>query len=760
MAVAGRAHAQSIELPRVVEQAQPRYPSDAGGRARDVRVVVTIDAQGRPKDARVVEPAGDSLEEAARDAAMRTRFAPATRVGKPIASKITMRIPVRPPAATATPIPTATPTSTQTSTVEDVEVRGERASPSPTKFAIDQREIATIPGTGGDALRTVESLPGVARAPAFSGLIIMRGSAPQDSQVFVDGASVPLAFHFGGLAAIVPTETIERLDVYPGNYDVEYGRGLGGIVDVGLKSPERDRVHALAKLDLLDGRAVVQGPIDAKTRVLVAARRSWFDVWFPAVAPTLGAGVTASPVYWDGQAIVERDLGGTARARASLLTSADRLSVTLPSDTSDPAFTGALHDAISFWRAMLRADGGSASGTRWLTSASFGHDTLALGLGNLRASDDAWRATGRAQVDAPIASWARARAGLDVQAGWYSLDVVLPPVPTPDEPDTGPIFGRSPLHQTRSDSYLDPGAFVAFDVRPNDRWRILPGLRAEAFSGVPGVALQPRANVRYRVSDARDPRPTWLKAAAGLYAQKPQPYENDPVFGTPGIGFERALQVSGGVEQTLSRHVTLSVEPFYKWLWDLTSRRADASSDSGFRYGNEGVGWVAGTELLVKYTPDDRFFGWIAYTISRSQRRALPEQPWRVFEFDQTHVLSALGSLRLGRGWEVGARVRYVTGNPFTPVVGGAFDADAGAYTPIERLPLFGGRVPPFWQVDVRGEKKWMISAQASVAAYLDVINVSNHRNPEGITTNFDSSQQGRVSGLPIIPVLGLRGEL
>jgi hypothetical protein len=39
-------------------------------------------------------------------------------------------------------------------------------------------------------------------------------------------------------------------------------------------------------------------------------------------------------------------------------------------------------------------------------------------------------------------------------------------------------------------------------------------------------------------------------------------------------------------------------------------------------------------------------------------------------------------------------------------------------------------------------------------------VNATNHRNAEGITNNFDWSQEGRVRGLPILPVLGVRGEL
>ena len=74
---------------------------------------------------------------------------------------------------------------------------------------------------------------------------------------------------------------------------------------------------------------------------------------------------------------------------------------------------------------------------------------------------------------------------------------------------------------------------------------------------------------------------------------------------------------------------------------------------------------------LSKWKPDGRFFGWLAYTLSRSERRDNPGDALHLFQYDQTHILTVLGSYKLGRGWEVGARFRYVTGDPYTPNVAG-----------------------------------------------------------------------------------------
>jgi TonB family protein len=56
------------------------------------------------------------------------------------------------------------------STGIEIVIEGERPPREVTRRTIERREVDRIPGTSGDALRSLESLPGVARPPPFSGL--------------------------------------------------------------------------------------------------------------------------------------------------------------------------------------------------------------------------------------------------------------------------------------------------------------------------------------------------------------------------------------------------------------------------------------------------------------------------------------------------------------------------------------------------------------------------------------------------------------
>src|SRR5690606_16533121 len=123
---------------------------------------------------------------------------------------------------------------------DEIIVVAERRPREVSRRTLARREVSQVPGTGGDALRAIQSLPGVARPPGLAGALIVRGSSPQDTLGFVDGTLVPLIYHFGGLSSVIPTELLDKIDFYPGNFGSKYGRASAGVVDVKLRSPDTE----------------------------------------------------------------------------------------------------------------------------------------------------------------------------------------------------------------------------------------------------------------------------------------------------------------------------------------------------------------------------------------------------------------------------------------------------------------------------------------------------------------------------------------
>jgi len=633
---------------------------------------------------------------------------------------------------------------------EEVTVKGARPPREVTRETITEEEINRIPGTNGDAIRSIENLPGVARPPAFLGLLIVRGSAPTDTQTFVDGTSIPIIYHFGGLSAVVPTEVLDRIDFYPGNFSTQYGRAIGGVVDVGVRDPKQDgKFHGFAQVDLIDARVLVEGPIAGGWTFLAAGRRSYFDLWLGPVLSGLGADVTAAPVYYDYQALIEKKWSARESFRIMFFGSDDKFAVTTNTvNSSDPGFSGGLNDHTAFWRIQGRYVNKIGDSTEVRIVPSIGHDTLAFGIGTDYASLGGYELALRAEVSQKLAKHVTLNVGLDWQDLPYDFNVHFPVFNIPGQPSTGPFLTRPAVTSASSGNINRPAVYTDMELTPWRGARIVPGVRLDySTNSSTGWDFAPRLVVRQDLTTVF-PRTT-LKGGLGIFYQPPQPNDSDPIFGQPGVKSNRATQYDLGVEQEITHHVEVSFEGYYKLLDDLISQG----------YYNEGHGRAYGLETLLRWKPDGRFFGWLAYTLSRSQRTEPPSDIETVYQYDQTHILTVLGSYKLGGGWEFGSRFRLVSGNLYTPSTYGFYDENVGSQLSLPSYPAYNTRLPLFTQLDIRVDKTWQFT-HWKFGAYLDVQNVYNRGNPEGIGYNYNFTQTTTVTGIPFLPNFGLRADL
>ena len=200
--------------------------------------------------------------------------------------------------------------------------------------------------------------------------------------------------------------------------------------------------------------------------------------------------------------------------------------------------------------------------------------------------------------------------------------------------------------------------------------------------------------------------------------------------------------------------MTAEIDLFWKNLRDLV---VPGENPGDPPLTNDGIGRAYGGEVLIRQNLGKRLFGWLAYTLSRSERKDHPGQAWYPFEFDQTNILTVMLSYFLPRGFEVGGRYRYVTGDPYTPVTSAFYDSVSNRYTPIAG-PMNSARLGPFSQLDLRVDKvftfdRWRFSI------YLDVQNVLRADNPEAVGYNYNYTITHPITGLPLLPILGIRGD-
>jgi len=623
------------------------------------------------------------------------------------------------------------------------------------KRTIDKEELTRIPGTRGDALRAVELLPGVARPPFGIGLLIVRGSAPQDSESFIDGIPVPLIFHFGGITSVYNSYQLEKIDFYPGNFSVRYGRRTGGILEVTTRDPAQDKIHGVAEFSIIDTFVTLEGPITDKISISGGLRRSLIDLILPALLPD-DIGIRQAPVYIDYQFKLKFAPTKRDRIRISAYGSSDRLELILEqAGGDDPAIRGNTELSTSFYNNQIDWTRRIGDKVEQELAFNIGPTKIAFGLGNeFRLEGTFLQNYGRAEWRYQITDRVRLIAGLDVFVTPVDL-VYVGPQPTAQEgggSQQGSLAGQEQVFADVNTTVYRPGLYLESDLRLGKFTELILGLRVDYFSDIDEFAVDPRVTTIFSVRpDMR------VKLGLGIFSQPPEFQESDTSIGNPNLDPIQAVHVGAGWEYDPIPGFRFGVEGFYKYLWDRAI--ATPNGEAPF-YVTGGIGRIYGAELSANFRPATgrKYFGYLSYTLSRSERKDGPEEPWRLFDFDQTHILSAAFVYKFPRNWEIGGLFRLVSGNPNTPVIGSVYDALSDVYIPID------GRVnslrnPLFHELNVRVQKEWLFKGW-QLALFLDIRNAYNQQNQEGIIYNYDFTQQSPLLGLPIIPALGVRGQL
>ncbi len=623
------------------------------------------------------------------------------------------------------------------------------------KRTIDREELTRIPGTRGDALRAVELLPGVARPPFGIGLLIVRGSAPQDSESFIDGIPIPLIYHFGGLTSVYNSYMLEKIDFYPGNFSVRYGRRTGGILEVTTRDPARDRIHGVAEISIIDTFVTIEAPLSDKISISGGLRRSLLDLVFPAVAPD-DIGVRQAPVYIDYQFKLSFLPTKRDRVRISAYGSSDRLELILEeAGGDDPAIRGNTQLATSFYNNQIDWTRRVGDKVEQELTFNVGPNKINFALGNEFRLEGVFIQTyGRGEWRYQITDKVRLITGLDVYTAPIDLTYVGPQPQAQEGAGSqqGSLAGQEQVFADVDTTIFRPGVYLESDMQLGKLTRLILGLRMDYFSGISSFAFDPRLTTIFTV--AEDMR---VKFGVGIFSQPPELQESDPSIGNPGLDPIKAVHLGAGWEYDALPGARFGIEGFYKYLWD---RAISTPHGEAPFYVTGGIGRIYGAEFSIHIRPATgrQYFGYLSYTLSRSERKDGPLEPWRLFDFDQTHILTAAFVYNFPRNWEIGGTFRVVSGNPSTPVIGSIYDALNDVYIPID------GRVntlrnPVFHQLNVRIQKKWVFDGW-KLAVFLDIQNAYNRQNQEGIIYNYDFSQQTPLLGLPIIPSLGIRGEL
>jgi len=611
------------------------------------------------------------------------------------------------------------------------------------RFSLRGEELHQIAGNLGDPFRAVQLLPGVATPVPLLPLYVIRGASPGMNGFFLDGMRVPQLFHFLVGGGVVHARLVDRLDFYPGNYDASFGHYAGGIIDAETRPARTDGYHGEAELRIYDVSALGEGKL-GDLRVTLSGHYGY-------PGPIIRLAEPGSDLqYWDFQ--LRADWHGlTVQALGSydyiLLPSAIFPSTTTLSLTADQL-------SLEFYRVQVRErarlgpaelEAAIVGGYDRMTAFGFGVRKLGLSA-RANVKINLPRLTLYAGVDGELSRFTGENFTSDSSGAL-----------APDE--LGDLAGDR--------DGMVGGAFAeaTVEVLKNRLWANL-GARVDAYhaGAVTLVGVDPRFTVRARLMDSLH-----LKGGFGWYQQPPSFPVSLPGIDTYALqlGLQKAIQGSTGIEATMPRAITLSLTGFYQRFYNINDVVLDFAAQLCSSPPNESLsgvparvtrqldGQAFGMEILLR-KHEGRFTGWIAYTLSRSER--VFSCGLRPSDFDQTHVLNVVAQLLLPWSLMAGARFFYSTGRPFTQVSLDQFGMNPT--TPLRN----NNRVDDYVQLDIRVDREWLFEKWA-LSVFLEILNLTYTKTvfrviyPQDPTTMIIRYDQPFQDGIQwILPSLGVRG--
>ncbi len=620
----------------------------------------------------------------------------------------------------------------------EIVVEGLRSSADPTRHVADGEIAWETPGTLEDPVRLVQAMPGAAVQRELgpnAGTLSIRGSAPDDSRIYIDGIEVPYLYHFNQYASVFPAGQVGMLEMYPSTFSARYGDAVGAIVEIQPKLERPDAVHGTAQVSSVMAGGEVAVPAGRAWWVSGSARRSYQDL-----VQESSDQYTVWPIFGDFAVRAERgdaDGGGGVFAMGAT----DRWSRAVGEIEEQDPYEASVAPVLDHQQGFALLGGRR----QWQGGPVAGRVVGGLVVSRRRsdlaeegAEDlESWALASRLDLGwrwSDLPGW---DLGAEVVGSHTSLFVDPAGYDGVRVAEEAPSLARG----VAIDAALPrvKGGLYGTLHLPLAALRVMPGVRLSADSTVAELQVDPRLTMRLTIGEQ-----TMFKAGAGRYSQRP---ETEDLLSVESLPTTRSWQVTAGWEQTVAGRWEIGADGWWKTLTDPLVEPIDAPPYAVPR----GDGW--GVELVSRYRLRERFFTWGWVSVSQV----------RLEEADGT-VVPADGDQRVAAGvvasydihhTQLAARYRYGSGLPYTPIADSLYDFGNDAWVPTPG-ETNAARMPPYHKVELRVAQTFPFRGW-SLEVYGEVWMVPASSAALYPIWNYDYSVQGYVIGPTVVPLLGAR---
>lgn len=660
---------------------------------------------------------------------------------------------------------------------------------------ITAKDINRIPAAGGEAdfAQYLQVLPGIVSTGDQGGQLYIRGGAPVQNRVLLDGMTLFNAFHSIGFFSVFETDIIRSADVYTGGFSAKYGGRSSAVVDIKTREGNKTRFAGMLNVNPFVAKGIFEGPLvklseetGSSISFLMTIKHSYLRESSPLLYSYANEAGVLPYNFTDGHAKISFNTDNGSRINVFGFYHSDNVRFDGLAAYDWDAAGGGVDFRIIPGGAQLALDG-------TIAYSIYGSEFNELGTTSKVRRSDVGSFNGNLNVSYYLPKSRVVNFGVEINS-----------LTTSFEYSTGTnssVTQGGDAPQTNIEAAL----FVHFQGRFGPLI-IEPSVRMQAYASLGETTIEPRLGLKLNITDYFR-----IKAAGGMYSQNliSSVDERDVVnlfvgfLGGPDDGVYRLtvaengdrryeksntrLQTSihaiFGFEIDLGKNIVFNLEPYYKFFPQIVSiNRNREAGDVGKNFLAE-TGDAYGIDFSGTYDKNQLYL-YASYSLGYVTRNDGVQTYFA--HFDRRHNVNFVGSyqFRIGKQkpaseddkinkrteypFEVGVRWNLGSGFPFTRTQGfyanQTFLGGIGTnYLTDNTDPnttlgviyedeLNQGRLPFYHRLDISFKYTLDLPKYMKLTLGISVTNVYDREN----IFYFDRIEYKRINQLPIMPALNI----
>ncbi|MCR5352186.1 MAG: TonB-dependent receptor [Bacteroidales bacterium] len=647
-----------------------------------------------------------------------------------------------------------------------------------------------------DVIKALQLLPGVQGSQeGFSGLYV-RGGGPEENLILLDGVSVYNMDHMLGLFSVFQPEAVKNVTLYKGSFPARYGGRISSIVDIRTNDGNMKETHGSLTVGVLNDRFHLEGPIVKDKLSYSLSTRGLHSVIAAPFIRLFNKDRYFNYYFYDINGKLTWRATDQDRFYLSVYQGADNGGIeqkshySINDENGEPARDVSSRDDIGI-------DWGSTVGAlRWnhiFSNRLFANTTLSVNRYRMTMSFEHEQQV-REQGGKPSKTGYDAdyRSGiLDFGA---RIDFDWTPVPNHlvkfgaeythhiFHPETLTSLTRSDTGRQGEEYNLgkhyqgeDSSIYAEDNISLGNHLTLNPGLRLSWFNtqGRDYLSLQPRFAAKYSLDSDLSFKAGYSRMAQYVHLLSSTAIALPLDLWVPiteKIGPVTADHYSVGAYYDGLPGWEFSLEGYWKEMYNLMEYKEGVmligSSDNWEEQVETGRGRAYGLELFVQKT-QGKTTGWIAYTLSRSERwfpngsinmgRPFP------YKYDRPHAFNLTLNHKFSEKVDVSISWIFSSGSTLTlPMRKSATIDPNGSVVEINYVESRNNfRLPPSHRLNL-GVNLHKRTRRGNESIWnFSIYNAYNAMNPNFIlceekyneeTHEYEGIQLNKLSILPIIP--------